>query len=140
MPQSLSTTKSRNPGRLFLCYAHSDRLWADWISENLSAKGFEVWRDVESLRVGDSWARSIDEAVRDSSMIIVLMSPAYFSSDWARVETASAVAKKVPIIPVLVQQCNVEGFLRYLNWADLTHDREKGMERLIEAAHHWGGR
>jgi hypothetical protein len=62
------------------------------------------------------------------------MSPAFFESQWAQTETAAAAAKKMPIIPVMIEPCKVSGFLSYLNWADLTKDREGGMQDVIEAA------
>jgi hypothetical protein len=42
----------------------------------------------------------------------------------------------VPIIPVMVEPCEVQGFLKNYNWADLTSDRDSGLQAVIRAAEH----
>ena len=81
---------------------------------------------------------AIDQALRDSNLVVAVMSPAFFESEWAQTETAAAAAKKMPIIPIMIEPCKVRGFLSYLNWADLTTDREAGMQHVIEAASYLG--
>jgi hypothetical protein len=81
---------------------------------------------------------SIDQSLRESNLVVALMSPAFFESDWAQTETAWAAAKKMPVIPVMIEPCEVRGFLSYFNWADLTKDREGGMQRVVEAVSRLG--
>lgn len=93
--------------------------------------------DVASLPTSASLWQGIDEALARSSAVVVLMSPAYFQSEWAQRETASAAALKIPIIPALIEKCEVTGFLSLLNWANLTEDRERGLIALTEATKHF---
>jgi hypothetical protein len=65
---------------------------------------------------------------------LAVLSPNYFQSAWSQQETAAAAASKVSIIPVLVEPCEVQGFLRNYNWADLTFDRDSGLREVIRAA------
>jgi hypothetical protein len=137
--QEISSQKaSESRLRVFVCYAHRDERWAKWISDHLAISGFDVWRDVEALPAAESWTNAMDQALRKSDLVVAVMSPAFFESEWAQTETAAAAAKNMPIIPVLIEPCKVRGFLSYLNWADLTKDREGGMQHVIEAASHLG--
>lgn len=50
-------------------------------------------------------------------------------------EVVYAATRKIPIIPVLIEPCKVEGLLSYSNSADLTN-RSDVLRRLIEAVDH----
>ncbi|MBZ5621629.1 MAG: toll/interleukin-1 receptor domain-containing protein [Acidobacteriia bacterium] len=125
MQENSSQKAPESQPRVFVCYAHRDERWAKWISNYLGVRGFDVWRDVEALPAGASWTNAIDQALSESNLVVAVMSPAFFESEWAQTETAAVAAKKMPIIPVMIEPCKVRGFLSYLNWADLTEDREK---------------
>ncbi len=62
--------------------------------------------------------------IEKSDVVLAILSPSYFQSAWCQQETAAAAASKVPIIPVMVEPCEVQGFLKNYNWADLTSDLE----------------
>jgi hypothetical protein len=124
--------------RIFVCHAAHDRSWAEWISDYLLGHGFDVWRDDVAIPAGESWLVSIGQALRQSNVMIAVMSPAFFKSEWAQTETASAAAMKMPIIPVMVEQCEIKGLLSFINCADLTKDRDAGMLRVVEAARQLG--
>lgn len=121
---------------VFISYAHNDRKWADWLGEQLSNHGFGKRMDFTSIQPGESFIAEIDRIIRKSDLVLALLSPSYFQSTWCQQETALAAASRVPIIPVLVEPCEVQGFLRDYNWADLTSDRDCGVRAVIQAAEH----
>ena len=45
-----------------------------------------IWRDEEGLRIGDQWAHKLEEAVRSSDILIVLLTPRWIDSDFCRKE------------------------------------------------------
>jgi hypothetical protein len=125
--------------KIFISHSHHDNDWADWIDVQLENRGFQVWRDLTSIRAGQSFIAELNKAIEQSDLMVVLMSPAYFASAWANQEMEFAAARKMPIIPVLIEPCEVRGLLQYYNWADLTKDREKGLRRVVEAVEHLRG-
>lgn len=76
----------------------------------------------------------LKRTIESSDVVLVILSPGYFQSTWCQQETAVAAASRVPIIPVLVEPCEVQGFLQYYNRADLTSDRDSGLRAVIQAA------
>jgi hypothetical protein len=125
--------------KIFISHSHSDTDWADWIDVQLKKRGFQVWRDLTSIRPGQSFIAELNNAIQEADLMVVLMSPDYFTSAWARQETEFAAARKIPIIPALIKPCEVQGLLRYYNWADLTKDRDSGLSRVVEAVEHLRG-
>jgi len=119
---------------IFISYARGDKQWAEWLGERLAKHGFRIRTDTTSVPTGESFIAELNKTIEKSDLVLALLSPNYFRSTWCQQETAIAAASKVPIIPVMVERCEVEGFLRYYNWADLTSDRDSGLRAVIQAA------
>ena len=49
---------------VFLSYAHDDTEIVDRIADDLKNEGVNVWLDRERLKLGDSWATQIEEALK----------------------------------------------------------------------------
>ena len=120
---------------VFISYARQDRKWAQWLEERLGKQGFRILTDL-TVPTGQAFIAELNRMIEGSDLVVALLSPAYFRSEWRQLETAAAAASRVPIIPVLVEPCEVEGFLRYYHFADVTSDRDKGLREVIEAAEH----
>ena len=121
---------------VFISYARKDKQWAEWLGDRLVKHGFRIWTDATSVPTGESFIAELNRTIEKSDVVMALLSPHYFRSAWCQQETAAAAASKVPIIPVLVEPCEVQGFLRNYNWADLTSDRDSGLRAVIQAAEH----
>ena len=119
---------------VFISYARRDKQWAEWLAERLGKHGFRIWTDATSVPTGESFIAELNRTIEKSDVVLALLSPSYFQSAWCQQETAAAAASRVPIIPVLVEPCEVQGFLRNYNWADLTSDRDSGLREVIRAA------
>ena len=119
--------------RVFISCAHRDKRWAEWLEEQLAKHGFRVLKD-STVPAGESFIAQLNKTIEECNILVAVLSPNYFDSAWCQFETAAAAASKVPIIPVRVEPCDVQGFLRYYNWADLTSDRDSGLRAVIEAA------
>lgn len=120
--------------QVFISHAWKDRHWAEWLGERLAGQAFRVWTDATSVPPGESFIAELNKMIEKSDVVLAILSPSYFQSAWCQQETAAAAASKVPIIPVLVEPCEVQGFLRNYNWADLTSDRDGGLRAVIQAA------
>jgi hypothetical protein len=59
-----------------------------------------VSSDGESIAAGEDWLRSIDEALRNSALLITLCSPASIRRPWINFEAGATWILKVPIIPL----------------------------------------
>ncbi len=56
--------------------------------------------DTESIAAGEEWLSSINQAIRDSSIFLVLCSPTAITRPWVNFEAGAAWMRDVPVIPV----------------------------------------
>lgn len=62
--------------RVFLSYGRGDASsLANRLRDELEGRGFTVWRDVEDIRAGQSWEQEIVEGIRQSDVVVALVTP-----------------------------------------------------------------
>ena len=59
-----------------------------------------VSSDTEGIGAGEDWLRAVDEALRESSVVLVLCSPTSIRRPWINFEAGAAWMREVPLIPV----------------------------------------
>src|SRR5262245_13290173 len=123
---------------VFLSHSNKDRLFVTRLAEDLTKAGLRVWLDQWHIKVGDSFAQAIDEAMRASRFLVIVMSPDYFQSAWTTQEWQSGLAEEfevdgVRLIPILYRDCNVPPVLRTKHWVDFRDDGqyESVLARLV---------
>lgn len=92
------------PYRVFLSYAHEDRDWVAEFAHSLSEEGVTGWFDASDILPGDRWQDRIEEALRASRTLVVVLSAHSVESPWTLFELGAAVADRKQIIPVLADE------------------------------------
>ena len=59
-----------------------------------------VSSDTESIVAGEEWLRSVEEALGDCTIFVILCSPESIRRPWINFETGAAWMRKIPIIPL----------------------------------------
>jgi len=62
---------------IFISHSAKDREFATRLANDLVGAGLSVWLDQWNIRVGDSFADAIDQAIRASRFVMIVMSPDY---------------------------------------------------------------
>jgi hypothetical protein len=79
---------------VFISHASEDKEdVARPLAEALQVRGFSVWYDDFSLRMGDSLRRSIDRGVARSRFGVVILSPNFFRKNWTQYELDGLVTR-----------------------------------------------
>ena len=73
------------PARIFLSYSSEDRASAEVIVRVLEKAGFDVWWD-SLISGGSVYSRTIEEALKSASVVVVLWSERSIASHWVRDE------------------------------------------------------
>ena len=73
------------PARVFLSYSSEDRASAEVIVRVLEKAGFDVWWD-SLISGGSVYSRTIEEALKSASVVVVLWSERSIASHWVRDE------------------------------------------------------
>jgi HEAT repeat protein len=120
---------------VFISYAHVDVDFANRLKREIENADFTVWIDTERLRAGEDWRTEIDNAIRDSMALILIMSRASLNSKYVAYEWAFALGIGVKVVPVLIAQVGfgeVHPRLEVLQYLDFTHYGAGLWERLIQ--------
>jgi len=107
------------PYDLFVSYAHSDnadglvtelvRIVAEQHQAFSPSEPLKVFFDSDSIRAGADWEKEIRTGLRQSKIMLAVVSPAYFESEWCRKEwdefriiNAAKTYPGDPLTPVFV--------------------------------------
>lgn len=97
-----------------------------------------VWFDASGgLHAGDGWQQRIEHELTGRDVFVVLLSPNAVQAYWVRLEIALALQMKKVIVPVLLQTCEVSGFLtliQHVSFVELSYP--KAFDELVFAVHH----
>ncbi len=111
--ENSSTRRRGARPRLFISYRRrTDSASARLLKDELTRAFGEgaVFRDVDDIEAGEAFPETIREAVEDCDALLLLVSPGWVESvprlrnpdDFVRREVAAALARRVPLIPVLL--------------------------------------
>lgn len=123
---------------IFISYSHADKAFVDKLASKLVENDAHVWVDTWELNVGDSILNRVQEAIQDSSALLIVLSKASVASEWCKKELNAGLMrelaeKKVIVLPVLVEDCDIPVFLREKMYADFRRDFGTGLKALVEA-------
>lgn len=97
--------------KVFISHSWKDKTIADVLTQNLSSM-VDVWMDIQNLRPGDSITPSIDKAIGEMDLVIVLWSQNSAKSDGVAAEISTALRLKKRLIPCLLDDTEIDPRLR----------------------------
>ena len=102
--------------KIFYCYAHEDRALRDELEKHLSPLKrmgqITEWHD-RDIQAGTNWAQEIKTHLNTASIILLLVSPDFMSSDYCwSVEMTRALERhksgEARVIPIILRRCDWE--------------------------------
>lgn len=117
---------------VFLAYAREDVRIASKIRKYLNRLDVPVWHDIQELQGGDEWERDIITALKMSSALILVLTPASMRSSFVAFEWAFARGAGARFIPVLAEHVDLPRPLASTNYVDFTN-RRKPWNALADA-------
>lgn len=88
--------------RIFISYSHQDSEYAEQLAEALEQAGFSAWID-EAIEYGERWFTVITQAIRESDVVTVIMTPEAEQSEWVEREILISQREGKPILPLLLR-------------------------------------
>ena len=68
---------------LFISYSHKDQEWYEQFAEILHASALGAWSD-SKIEVSQNWDTTIQDALSEARIALLLISPAFLSSEYIR--------------------------------------------------------
>lgn len=123
---------------IFISYSHADKPKVDLLAAYMVKRNATVWVDTWELNVGDSIIQRIQDAITESDALLVVLSNASVESEWCKKELNTGLIreldeKRVVVLPVLLEDCQIPLFLRDKMYADLRTDFESGLSSIMDA-------
>jgi len=116
---------------IFISHSHEDSDFAEILETRLAQAKFITWRDV-GIRGGEDWRREIDQAIRESFALIVVVTPETKASEYVTYEWAFAWGAGVKVIPILLKKTELHPRLESLQYLDFTNRKARPWDSLIE--------
>ncbi len=121
----------------FVSYTGEDQRWAEWIAWQLEQADFRVVIQAWDFRPGNNFVVEMNRAASAARRTILVVSAAALASDFVRSEWAAAFAQDPTgidrkLIPVRVEECDIEGLLGPVVYVDLVgKDGDQAVRALI---------
>jgi hypothetical protein len=115
--------------RIFICYAQDDIVAARRLSNLCEDAGLPTWLDIREIRAGDNWHSTVNRAIHECDVFILLISEAALRShDATRSEWSSICERQwqdsdVRLIPIRLSDVEPPVFLRNRVCLDALNDR-----------------
>jgi predicted ATPase len=122
---------------VFISYNSADRLWSEWIGWQLENAGYQAILQAWDFSAGSNFVLKMQEATREATRTIAVLSEAYLKSLFTQPEWAAAFLKdptgeKRILVPVRVEKCEPDGMWSAIVYIDLVGvDEERARQLLI---------
>ena len=117
--KSNSADKVKLTGRkIFICYSSNDNAWCHAFANALRVTDADIWYDASGLHDGAKWTETIEQEIEARDIFLVLLSPDAWDSYWVKLEIGLAFCTKRTIVPVMINQTEVTGFMRTIPFVD----------------------
>lgn len=121
----------------FISYNKVDKQWAEWVAWALEEKDYSVLIQEWDFRPGNNFAVRMDDALKEASVLISILSPDYLASEYCQAEWTSKFCEdptgtQRTIIPIRVRKTAIDGLLQARIYIDLVElEEEQAKETLL---------
>ena len=120
--------------QVFISYSRKDLTFVEQLALDLKGAGLEVWYDVSRLEGGERWRTEIQNAIKSSQYVIIVLSPDSVESVWVEREFIYSSNLNRKIIPLLYRQCELPLNYLDLNFVDVQGENyQRNFDRVLKA-------
>jgi hypothetical protein len=119
--------------KIFLNYGSNDALIAESVASGLSDAGYEVLIEFGGIVGGENWDRETGDAIRQSEVLVALISPTYGRSIAAIRQLKFALEYNIPILFVVIKAVDPDSaILDEVEYLDISADPVAGIPLILE--------
>lgn len=119
--------------QLFISYSRGDAPIANRLADDLTQQGYSIWLDQRSIPHGANWDSEVERGLKESDVMLVLLSPTSTASQNVADEWNFFIGEKKKILPLLIQPCDVPFRLSRRQRVDFTRSYDQGLSELLHA-------
>lgn len=124
--------------QVFLSHSSADKMLARRLAADLYDASVKVWFDEWEIETGDSITQKIQDGLRESDFVAVLLTRqsvehAWVEKEWqSRIALEAATGRKL-ILPLKADDCELPPLLTDRAFADFTIEYAAGLKQLLRA-------
>ncbi len=118
-------------GKVFFSYSRDDSSFVLELATKLRSSGANLWLDQLDIPAGKLWDRAIEEALKNSECLLVILSPTSVDSNNVMDEVSYALGEGKRVVPVLYRSCQIPYRLRRMQYVDFTREFDTAFTRLL---------
>ena len=123
---------------VFISYSHQDEKIVEKIAAYLVKKNIHIWIDKWELNFGDSLIQKIQTAITEASVLLIMLTKSSVASEWCKKEISVGLLreleeKRVVVIPILLETCDIPLLLRDKYYADFRMDFHTSIRKLQDS-------
>ena len=119
---------------VFVSYASADLRAVEPLVEGLERDGFACWYSKRDIEPGANYGDAIVSALLSARVMLLVFSAHSNESSEVKKEVALASQRKIPVVPVRIEDVAPSGAFVYelvtRQWIDLFADRAAGLKRI----------
>lgn len=121
---------------VFISHSNKDKQIARLLAVELKYAGFNVWFDEWKIELGDDIYVEIERGIEQSRTMIILMSSAFFNSEWTYFERSTSafrdpVNKDRTVLPVVIEETKIPDALQRIKHFDFTEQNTGRINGII---------
>lgn len=123
---------------VFLSYSSASQPWVRKFTDALTAAGVSAWFDAHDILPGERWQAQIEKALRQSRVLIMVLTQDSVQRPWTFFELGAALAGGKRIVPVLsddVDPADIPAVVRQFQFVR-EKTPEAAAQRVAEAVMH----
>ncbi|MGH3620657.1 MAG: TIR domain-containing protein, partial [Sciscionella sp.] len=123
---------SGTPGRtppidFFISYSPADERWATWVAWQLEAAGHRTLLQAWDFVPGTNFVEFMDRGVRDSAVVVAVLSRNYLNSRYGNMEWQAALrTDHAKLVTIRIDDCPLQGLLATITYLDLLDVTDPG--------------
>ena len=125
---------------IFLSHTGADKPFVRRLRKDLMDHGVpNVWVDEAEIEVGDSLTAKIEEGIKQTRYIGIVLSRKSIQAPWVKKELEIAITREIAsgevvVLPLLYEECSLPAFLQGKLYADFTdsEDYDTGLKKLLK--------
>lgn len=126
---------------VFISYSSVDKEWVLKLNDALVEADLKVWLDIERIDISVHSITAMEEGLKASKAIAIIVSPEAMKSGWVKEEYLNFLRISINedqqrlIIPLILRDAELPGFLQNRQWVDFRDQNEFkiSLQKLIWA-------
>ena len=113
--------------KVFISHSSKDKPFVRKLKRDLELNYIDSWLDEDELLPGDSLIEKLNSALKNSTHLMIILSPNSVKSDWVQFELENALQyveeeTLAKIIPIHYRKCEIPEVLKPILNIDLTNE------------------